>query len=327
MAFSKRFALTILASFSLLAGTMFGCDSDDENDDGGQKQEQNTDQKPTAKGCYAGKQGFDSNCTCLNTETDWSKQGKSQIIDYLVSVCKLSTKYQDSAFVNAPVESQNIGASCFCYGHDCNQAGYERPELQPENNNAILYGCDNVPENYNGAVRSCFRSTSIDTIKPAIYFPFGACALTMSKCTPSEECDPYWDGDDCTPDKAKKSNEETICSFATFGTYDTSKFTSCPDDSVLMDFVMNIHIENLGRKAKLDVRGCFKGCETDADCHNSGDFDPITQEISQYKCVETDPAIEGEFVGKKAKVCFDKRTIVDADSSLTLVNPGNYGIE
>ncbi len=322
MAFSKKF-LSVFAALSLVSCVAFGCDSDDDGDGG------TTTKK---KNCNEGLQGYSSSCACLDTETDWSKTGKQSIVDYLVSICKLSTSFQEKSFQETKPEEQNIGSSCFCYGSKCNYAGYERPELQMANNDAIIYGCDAVAADdpnhmYNGAIRSCFRSTHIDTIKPAIYFPFGACALTMSKCTPSDECTSF-DKEGCTPESAKASNEQTICGFAKFGDYEQKdSFTSCPSGEVLMDFVMNIDLITLGRKAKLDVRGCFQGCHDDSDCHGVGVFDPITQEQSQYRCVETDPAVEGEFVGKKAKVCFDKRTIADADSGLTLVHPGNFMVE
>ncbi len=264
--------------------------------------------------CNVCKPGYSESCKCLTEATDWTKSGKKDIVDYLVNICKLSTYYQQDKFMSLAEDKQNIGSSCFCYGPRCNFAGYERPELQKSNNDAILYGCDAVPEDYNGAIRSCFRSNHIEAIKPAIYFPFGACALAMSSCTPSNECPT--DDNDCTPEKAIELNEKTICSFATFGDYSQKdEFTSCPSDDVLLDFAMNIELKSLGRKAKLDVRGCFQGCKTDADCHGAGVFDPITQEQAEFKCTETDAATSGEFAGKKAKVCFDRRTIKDTDQA------------
>ncbi len=329
MAFSKHFTLSMIAALSLMACGLTACDDDDDNGAG------TTTTTTTTPNCNKGKQGFAATCECLSKTTDFTKVGKKPIADYLASICKLSTYFTEDAFQNTPTEEQGIGANCFCYGKNCSMSGYERPELQASGL-GVIYGCDNVPEEFNGAVRSCFRSTSIPTIKPQIYFPNGTCALAMSKCFPSEECTPGIDDTDpknpCTPEIAKEKNEKTICGFAKFGEYAPENFTSCPEgsDGVLVDFAMNIEIIDLGRKAKLDVRTCFQGCETDADCKGAGVFDPITQETAeqaQYKCIDTDPAVSGDFVGKKTKICFDRRTIKDASSGIVLVNPGKFKAE
>ena len=327
MAFSKQFALSMIAALSFMACGMTACD-DDEGDNNNTSTTTPTTNTPN---CSKGKQGFLATCECLDKTADYTLKDKKSVADYLAGICRLSEFFTKDEFQNTPVEEQKIGANCFCYGRNCAMNGYERPELQDNSKETkgMIYGCDGVPEEYNGAIRGCFRSTNIPTIKPQIYFPNGTCALAMSKCTPSEECSPGMDDENCTPEIAKHRNNETICGFATFGTYNPENFTSCPDDSngVLIDFVMNIEIIDLGRKAKLDVRACFQGCHTDEDCKGAGIYDPITQEQSQYKCVETDPAVSGEYVGKKARVCFDRRTIKDADSGIVLVNPGNYLVE
>lgn len=325
MAFDKQLAFSMLTALALVTCGMTACtDEEEENDNGSNSQ---TQQSTKNDNCNKGKLGFAETCECLKTTTDWTKEGKKSIAEYLASICKLSTFFTEDDFQNKTVEEQGIGANCFCYGKNCSMAGYERPELQ--NSDGELYGCDNVPKEFNGAIRSCYRSTSIPSIRPKIYFPNGMCALTMSKCTPSEECSPDYDPEDCTPEYAKEKNEATICSFAKFGEYKPESLTACPEgsNSVLVDFVMNIEIITLGRKAKLDVRGCLPGCNTDADCKGYGVYDPITQEQSQLKCIETDAAMSGEYVGKKAKVCFDRRTVEDTDFGIVLVNPGNYLVE
>ena len=285
------------------------------------------------------KPGFLSTCRPTNKETNWTKSDKREIAEYLASLCKIGESFLDESFLEQPVEEQNIGNSCFCYGKQCNYAGYERPELQPgfvkdangkdtANVAGMLFGCDNVPEEYHGAVRSCYRSSNVANIKPAIYFPQGVCALSMSKCTPSDECTAF-DKEGCTPESAIEANNKTICGFAKFGTYQPEKFTECPViggvQSVLVDFLMNISIATLGRSAKLDVRVCFQGCKTDSDCHGYGVYDPLVQEQSQTRCVKTEPR-EGD--GVVAGVCFDMRTIENADPPvLTLVHPGDWAMD
>lgn len=269
-----------------------------------------------------------------NTLTNWSYTDQKEITDYLVSRGTIDSYFQDEKFTGQTKEEQNIGNACFCYGPQCDYAGYERPELQTEmvtRNGAKvqagkLFGCDGVPEEYNGAIRGCFRTSDVKNIKPAIYFPYGTCALVMSKCTPSEKCYDGFDTDvTCTPEVAKLRNEKTICGFAKFGDYDqVDSFTSCPSEDVLLDFVMNIHLAALGRAAKLDVRGCFPGCKEDTDCHGYGVNDPATNLPSQLKCMETAPNADGTV----AKVCFDQRSIQDTDTKvLTLVNPGKWAVE
>lgn len=285
------------------------------------------------------KPGFLSTCRSTNKETNWTKSDKREITNYLAGLCKIGESFLDDSFIEQPVEEQTIGNSCFCYGKQCNYAGYERPEFQPgyvkdsngkdtANVAGMIIGCDNVPESYNGAVRSCFRSSNVANIKPAIYFPQGTCALSMSKCTPSDECTSF-DKEGCTPESAMEANNKTICGFAQFGEYQPEKFTECPVidgvQSVLTDFLMNISIATLGRKAKLDIRVCLPGCKTDSDCHGYDVFDPLVQEQSQTRCVRTAARKED---GVTAGVCFDMRSIEEADPPvLTLVHPGDWALD
>lgn len=312
MKFTFTRALALVSTFSLVAMMTLGCDSDDDNDSS----------KPTG--------------------TDWSMTTKKSSAEYLNSVGKLDAYFTQDAFQNATTEEQKIGATCYCYGPQCNYAGYERPELQTEmvsrNDGeyqaAKIYGCDGVDESYHGAIRSCFRSSDVANIEPAIYFPLGTCGLTMSYCIPGDVCDPEYDcigqkqadgtypENCCTSETAIEKNNDTICGFARFGTYtgttqaeyDTAaadfKEAGCPDGQVMLDFEINIKLTTLARYAKLLVRGCFQGCEQDSDCAGYNITDPITQEASQLKCIQTDPDANG----KKANVCFDRRTVAKADN-------------
>ena len=301
----KPFAL--FGALALICGLSFACD---ENSD-------DTEENEVQKG-----EGFAESCTPLGPKetTDFSYTTKAGAAQYLVDICKLPEYFTSSEFQNAKTEDQGIGATCFCYGKNCSYMGYERPEQ------TTLYGCDGIPEVYNGAQRSCFRSSNVSNIKPSIYFPQGACSLAMSKCRPDNE-----------------AARQTICGFATFGdpaygkeaantAYDQkiAEFVDCPNGEVLLDFVMNISINGLSCEdkptcdASLDIRACFKGCNTDADCHGAGDtnFDTVVQEYSQTKCVEA----QNKDKTQKAKVCFDMRTVAGTDG-ITLVNPGNYAVE
>ena len=275
---------------------------------------------------------YKTTCEDTNKRTNFFVEGKGNIVDYLISICELDKFYKNASFVEATLEQQKIGAACFCYGPTCNYAGYERPEWNSElveiwNETkkvagATLYGCDGVPVDYHGAVRSCFRSLVVDGIEPAMYFPNGSCALAMSECIPSEICDPSDNsclGSSNPAEYARAMNENTICSFTKFGNYtgdfataaESFKAEGCPDGQVMLDFVMNIKLTKLKRAAKINIRGCFQGCETDADCHGYNITDPVTGQPSQLKCVTTR---EDENTHRKARVCFDKHSVEFTDA-------------
>ena len=332
MAFSLKRVLTLVSAISLAACMTLGCDDNDSDGDAGN----------TGNTGNTGNNG--GGAVTPSGATDWTKTGKSDIVSYLVSIGKLDAKYNDPAFLDTPKEKQIVGASCFCYGPRCNYAGYERPELQLEQADvktsdgkstkvqaAQIFGCDGVAADsadglFNGAVRACFRSSNVPNIKPAIFFPYGTCALAMSKCTPDTVCPPN-DSQCKSEADAVELNNKTICGFAKFGDYENNidKFVACPDNSVLIDFVMNIELSTLGRKARLDVRACFPGCKTDEDCHGYNTYDPITNEQSQMKCEVTEAAPDGSV----AKVCFDKRTVAKENGGegiFKLVNAGDWAI-
>ena len=319
MKFSFTRALSFASALFLASGLAVGCGDDDDDDNGG----------------GSGKPGanvYKTQCGDTKHQTNFNYSDEKEIVDYLVSICELDKFYQDPKFLNSAESDQKLGAACFCYGPTCNYAGYERPELNStlytikgetkKVQSAKIFGCNGIPADYQGAIRSCFRSSAVDGIEPAIYFPNGSCALTMSECLPTETCDPR--DSDCLKaedqkEYARKLNEDTICSFARFGTYTgdfqtaAQKFkeAGCPDKQVMLDFVMNINLIKLKSSARLNVRGCFQGCETDADCHGYNVHDPIINEQSQLKCVTTKPDDE---TGNSAKVCFDKRSVEFTDA-------------
>lgn len=265
--------------------------------------------------------GYSATCTPIdydaeddnpnNDMPDWTMKNASKrdIVDYLVSVCRLSTYFQTDEFLNRAAADQGIGSQCFCYGQFCEMVGYERPESQvtpssEANVYGTLFGCDGVTD-YKGAQKSCFRTSTVENIKPKIYFPNGTCSLAMSKCTPETD-----------------NAEDSICSFAKFGDYSKlDTFTACPNmEEVLVDFVMPIEVGGgVNAKARLDVRACFKGCKTDADCHAVGVYDPIEGAQSQTKCVEL-----SNDAGEKAGICFDMRTVEGVEQDMKLVHRGKW---
>lgn len=336
MTYTFKRALAFLSAISLATCVFTACEEDSDDDDKGQTSQTgktDTAARPNNSNQQPGDTGYSSSCVPVSDKEmpDWHKTGKSEIVDYLVSICKLSEYFKGTDFLNKPADKQIIGEPCFCFGPACNYAGYERPELQESMSvikgytdvaNGIIYGCDGVDKSYKGATRACLRSTNVEGIKPAIYFPNGMCILAMSKCNPSNEC-PEGDMMCNSPEDAIKLNNDTICGFAKFGEYDPDNFTECPNGEVLMDFVMSISIASLKRSATLDVRGCFPGCKQDSDCHGYNIYDPIVNERSQLKCVTA----KNEDGSQKAGVCFDMRTVeanAEGYRDLKLVNPGNY---
>lgn len=328
MIFSFKRSLACIAALAIAFPALVACDDDDDKK-GGTEDVKRPDNDKQQEGDL----GYAKSCTPLGEfdDVNWKvAEDKAGIVDYLVDICKLSEFFQTDEFLKKPTSEQVIGEPCFCFGPFCEMAGYERPELQTEIDKThkvakgIIYGCDNVPVSYNGATRACLRSSNVEGIKPAIYFPNGTCILAMSKCTPGNVCWP--DDSECTsPAQAEQLNEDTICSFAKFGTYDPEAFTECPNGEVLLDFVMSISIEELHRDAILDVRACLPGCKTNADCKGYDIYDPIVNEHSQYQCVTATSED-----GKKAGVCFDMRTTAqnaEGKRDLKLINPGNFEIQ
>ena len=319
----KRF-LSVLSSIALASCMVMGCDEEPSEGDNNNTNNENTDNNNDSTGGDTNTDhGYSATCKPLdydaedddpnNDMPDWSKKNanKKDIVDYLVGVCRLSTYFQTDEFLNRAPKDQGIGSQCFCYGQFCEMVGYERPESQTTpateaNVHGTLFGCDAVTD-FKGAQKSCFRTSDVENIKPKIYFPNGTCALAMSKCTPQTE-----------------NAEDSICSFAKFGDYEKlNEFTECPNmEEVLVDFVMNIEVAGgVDAKARLDVRACFKGCETDADCHATGVYDPIEGAKSQTKCVEIS---NNE---AKAGICFDMRTVQGVEKDMKLVHPGGWGLE
>ncbi|MBO4349858.1 MAG: hypothetical protein J6A01_02805, partial [Proteobacteria bacterium] len=276
MIYSFKRAMTVLSALSLATCVFAACDEDNDNDNKKPVNDPASVVRPDNSNQQPGDLGYAASCVPVSDKDmpDWHVTGKTNIVDYLVSICKLSEFFKKDEFLNKPADQQLIGDPCFCFGPACSYAGYERPELQETKStikgyedvsDGTIYGCDGVPKNFHGATRACLRSTSLEDIKPAIYFPNGMCILAMSNCIPSEEC--HKDDFQCEgPEDAKKKNHDTICVFAKFGEYKIDEFTECPNGEVLMDFRMSINIDLLKRSAKLDVRGCFPGCNVDSDC-------------------------------------------------------------
>lgn len=283
------------------------------------------------------------------------KRSKSDAATYLAGLCRIPEYYTKDEFLKAPkvefenatAEQQGIGAPCFCFGKNCEYMKYERPEVggvqaqndeyyKKEKMQQAMFGCDSVQETYKGAVRTCFRSSEVERILPSIYFPFGTCALAMSKCdvdiAKNEVKGADGSVDAAKTEAKKKTSHDTICGFATFGdpskgegaantAYDDNieEFTSCPSGDVLIDFVMPIEVMVFDAHADLKIRACFQGCKEDSDCHGFGVYDPVVKKQSGTKCqTVTNKA------GEKAGVCFDMATVAGVEDTMQLISAGNY---
>ena len=296
----------------------------------------------SGSGAHISIEGTTVRSIAIQGTTDYSKTG-SEIADYLIKHCRLSTYFTSDIFKNSP---QKLGSPCYCYGKDCSMAHYERPE-QPQ-----IFGCDNVkPIPEAGMVPICLRSTELALIEPSLYFPNGMCALAVSTCKSvyDPKCEERGDSTcknaklDSFKDKEGKEQgpyDPYICSFAVFG--DPKQLTSgdtfedaaskikeiqCPDDNVLVQFHMDIKIkikegDSNPTESLLDLVGCFQGCKTDADCRTD-EYDFILQKPGEIKCMKADPNDEGVSAG----ICFDKRSVEFSDispSGIKTINPGKY---
>lgn len=318
---SLKRVLSLIVSVSLASCCMVACDDEDSN---------NKDEVKTLK--ISDTETL--TCTPLTDQTDYSKSDASAA-DYLIEHCKLSSYFKSEAFTGS---DQKLGSPCFCYGKDCEKAGYQRPEQ------GKIFGCDNVKAQPDfGMVPICLRSSRFDTIDPALYFPNGLCALAVSACETLNDPSCAKKGErNCsdvpTPEQDPVNGVTPyICSFGIFGNPD--KLTSdvnfsndsakdkieqieCPDNHVLAQFMMDIKVkinENDPSESMLDVVGCFKGCHTDADCR-TGEYDFILQEPGAVKCTKTRPNKDNVSAG----VCFDIRSVEHSNIGITAIKPGDY---
>lgn len=297
--------LSVIAAIALAAPLCIACDDDNDN--------KSTTTFETKK--VSDTETIQCSPLSAGEEKDLSIQDEKSIIDYLVRICSLSTFFQKSdVYLNSP---QTIGSPCFCYGEDCEEAGYERPEQ------GKIYGCNNV-QPIGKAVPICLRSSRLELVKPELYFPNGMCAVAISKCTPLDD-------------------SKYICGFAKFGSVYTKDrdgrlvgdenadaeienfiAADCPDGTVMAEFEMNISVKIYEeRKAKLHVVGCFPGCHSDSDCR-TGEYDYILQEAGGLHCMT---AGENPTTGEKANVCFDERTVVDSSIGIRTIKAYGFAAE
>ena len=329
--FSLKHVVSLLASIALASCCFVACDDDNNSDNGGNDKD---------KGNKITKHVTEDQtieCTELTEKTDYSKSG-DDMMEYLINHCRLSTYFQSEAFTGS---DQKLGSPCFCYGDKCSMANYERPEQ------GKIYGCDGVkgiPEY--GMVPICLRSSRLELVEPAIYFPNGMCALAVSSCETkydpacSNKGSANCDGIPTPEEDAVNGVRPYICSFAKFGnpeaitndvnftsaeTQEKIKGITCPDGNVLVQFMMDIKMkanETQPTESLLDLVACFKGCHSDSDCR-TGEYDYILQEPGQLKCSKTDPNDEGQSAG----VCFDLRSVEFSNISehgIKAINVGDY---
>ena len=299
--------------FSAIALATQFCAACDDNDDNGKNNNQgNFETRKVSE-----TETIQCSPLAPGEEIDFSIKEEKSIIDYLISICSLSTYFQNSeTYKNS---TQNIGSPCFCFGEDCEEAGYERPEQGP------IIGCNNV-QPIEKAVPICLRSSRLELVKPAIYFPNGMCAVAISKCTPLDD-------------------SKYICGFAKFGSLYTKdangrlvgdenadeeiakfKAADCPDGTVMVEFEMNISV-TIGetRRATLDVIGCFPGCHTNDDCR-TGEYDFKLQEKGRVHCMTAEPSIFAGHEGEKANVCFAEDTVEDSSIGIRTIKAYDFAV-
>ncbi|MFA5624139.1 MAG: hypothetical protein WC966_03640 [Bradymonadales bacterium] len=204
---------------------------------------------------------------------NYSLTTRDEIVDYLICKKTVDPFFKTEKAKNSP---QTIGSPCFCYGEDCSTAGYQRPEQ------AKIFGCDNVPEEHQGAKRVCLRSTNAFGIEPVIYFTNGMCSNMLAKCVPVTE-----------------HAQNSICHLGAIGDAERyDEFVSCPKDSELL-VEMDLNVKVLEEEATLVTKVCFPSCETDSDCRN-------TETDHVFKHGQTQRVCHQEPTSKK-KFCVDPR--------------------
>ena len=193
---------------------------------------------------------------------------------------RLEQNFEGGEWVNTEecVENKGLGGPCYCEGLDCVYSSLGTKLEIPFKGDIV--GCVELPDNWPGAVKACFRSDNNQPTSP-MYFANGYCSLIAVKCI----------------------GHSLICSTATSPEMDYDTFTSCPAGMVMMSGSSLVDTGILNIKATLHSKSCFKGCDCDADCRGA-ELDPVFNNAEAgYQCVKKNG------IG----YCYDPRNLTGVD--------------
>ncbi len=143
-----------------------------------------------------------------------------------------------------------------------------------------IVGCDDVPQDWTGAEKSCLRSYS-GAFGPTLFYANGFCSLMTTKC----------------------QGEDIICGPAVFGEYDI--MTECPPATTLISWSVQVEVSLAGSttlQADISYKLCVPQCQGDEDCR-IGETDAVFEDQeSQYQCLKKDDGLG---------FCFDSRNFSD----------------
>ncbi len=163
---------------------------------------------------------------------------------------------------------QWIGSSCSCQGEECLTMGAPVPGA------GEIVDCDDVPSNWPGATKVCFRSYA-GGLAPERHYANGYCSLMAAACEGSS----------------------LICSMIALGDYNA--MTTCPPDAVLVTFQEPLDLS--GQSAVIDTKLCVAPCDDNDECRPD-ETDPLFNNApSGYQCLEAD----GQ------QFCYDPRNLAE----------------
>lgn len=175
----------------------------------------------------------------------------------------------DAGLNNANIRPEKwIGSACRCEDERCSIAGVPNPYID------LSIGCEDVPDDWPGAVKACMRSYTGE-FSPPLYYPQGFCTLAALRC----------------------SGDEIVCNASNIGS-DYEAMTTCPKNTVL---IMNHYvIDASGLYGEFDQKLCAPVCSEDSDCRVD-EYDDVFDKPGQYQCVDRNGI----------RFCIDPRNLPD----------------
>ena len=173
---------------------------------------------------------------------------------------RLEQKRKGNTWIDTALcrENKSIGGPCRCDGLAC--VWNQDNDMSFAGN---LIGCDNLPDDWPGAVKTCLHS-NIDASPTPTYYPNGYCSLIAVKCT--------------GPKRVCQSVASSETSF--------DAFTTCPAGMVMLTYSSVKQSGILDIEARLDHKACFQGCDCDADCRGKEADARIQNAPAQYRCIK-----------------------------------------
>lgn len=179
----------------------------------------------------------------------------------------------DAGLHNANIRPEKwIGSACRCEGEGCSLAGV------PIANAGSFIGCEDLPDDWPGAVPGCMRSYTGELSVP-YYYANGFCILMSLYCT----------------------GDKIVCDPMTEETGDFHAMTTCPEDTVLVQ--KHWAVTASGLNAEFEQKMCAPVCREDSDCRVD-EYDEVFDEPGQYQCLDRDGI----------RFCFDPRNLSEDDT-------------